>query len=412
MAADVILARDPTADTDHHRPDDRFIPFRYHGLVTRLCADEASFGPDVAALLPLANAIESICEQQATTFERHVAEQYEPFNPDRDTIPLVDIAQARDPARYAALQECLDYILAKANFESLTNAQVEDALRVASSSGLRVRLDPAQVTYLRVWVRGRSVVERVRRTWRCPRRGVRQSCDVFRRLIVVSRLCDDPGVRVKMFKEIPVADVESLLPHARVAMTWLDRVKLMGGGAGTLSSTVVKVTGALALPGKLLWILAGGFAMVMFKTFTGYRNVRRHRDLQRTTHLYYQNLGNNAGAIHLLLSMVAQEEAKEALLAYAFLRRGAPAVRSAAELADRIEAYGAEHFGVHFKFDVADALESLDRLRLWADREAWQVLPVDQAARQLREQWQQRQAADYHQQRARQDPSATSAAVS
>ncbi|MGD8452511.1 MAG: DUF3754 domain-containing protein [Phycisphaerae bacterium] len=398
MAANAVLARDPTAGIDHHRPDDRFIPFRFTGLVARLRADDACFGPDAALLVPLASAIESICEQQAAAFERLLAERYEPFNPDRDTIPLIDVAAARDPEHHAALQDRLDYLLAKANFEPLTNTQVEQALQAARSSGLRVRLDPEQVAYLRVWVRGAAVVDRVRRTWRHPRFGVRQSCPVFRRLVVVSRLHDDPGLRIKMFKEIPVADVESLLPHARVAMTWMDRARMMGGGAGTLGSTVMKITGALALPGKLLWILAGGFAMLMFKTFTGYRNVRRHRDLQRTTHLYYQNLGNNAGAVHLLLSMVAQEEAKEAFLAYAFLLHATPPIRSAAELRQRVESYCAERLGVHFLFDVADALESVDRLQLWSDREAWQVLPAAEAVRRLREHWQQRLSADYHEQ--------------
>jgi len=101
-------------------------------------------------------------------------------------------------------------------------------------------------------------------------------------------------------------------------LSWLDRLKLASGGAGLVGSTAGKVLGLGALVvSRLLWILLVGAGALCVRTVLGYRNVRARRDLQRTSNLYYQNLANNAGVIHSLISMVAQEEFKEALLAYA-----------------------------------------------------------------------------------------------
>ena len=394
-AAENRLARDPTAEIAHHRPDDRFIPFRPSELATALMADTAQFGPDAALLGPVADAIDHIREQEATAFERELAGRYAAFNPDRDTIPLGNLNEARTPDRYAELAARLDYLLNKANFERLDDVQIEAAIHAAKSSGLCVKLDPTRVEQLAVWVRGRTEAERCFRTWRKPVKGEPRRMEVYRRLVVVSRLRGDPSVRVKMFKEIPVADLEALLPHARVRMNWIDRIKLMGGGAGMVGSTAMKLTAALAFS-RLLWVVTGAFAMLLFRTFTGYRSVRTQRDLQRTTHLYYQNLSNNAGAIHLLIALVTQEEIKETLLAYAFLHAAEPPILSPDDLMQRVEAYFTEKFGVQFDFDVDDALESLDSLELWADRARLRVKPPAEVAEQLQRHWQQRRSAEYH----------------
>ena len=238
-----------------------------------------------------------------------------------------------------------------------------------------------------------------RRPWRRPLQGAPRRLAVYRRIIVVARLRDDPHVLLKMFKEIPLEDIEALLPHAQVEMNWFDRMKLMGGGAGMVGTTATKVlklaTGALVV-GQLLWVLMVGAGLLAFRTLMGYRNVRVQRDLQRTTNLYYQNLANNAGVLQSLVAMIAQEEVKEAFLAYALCHAAPQPIRFPAELAGRVESYLAERFGVCFKFDVADAVESVTRLELWANQDRFEVVPPPIAPERLRRHWLEPRSWHYH----------------
>ena len=397
--SDEALAQDPTASTDHHCPDDRFIPVRAPDIVAALVGDADCFGPDAALLGEVAGAIDQVINQESCAFERDLADRYAAVNPDRDTVAADELAAARTPERYADLERRLGYVLEKANFAQLSDVQIDAAVHAANTQGLRVRLDPSRVVQLAIWVRGHARIERRRRTLRQPVHGVPREVSVYRRVAVVARLKDDPHVLLKMFKEIPVEDLEALLPHAEVRMNWFDRIKLMGGGAGMVGTTAGKVfklvTTALVVS-RLAWILLLGCGLLVFRTFMGYRNVRTQRDLQRTTNLYYQNLGNNAGVIHALVWMIAQEEAKEAFLAYAFCHAAARPINSADELRERIEAHLTRRFKVSFTFDIEDALESLSRLELWTDRAHFQVLPPKDALDRLRRHWLERRSQGYH----------------
>ena len=231
-------------------------------------------------------------------------------------------------------------VLEKANFERLSDVDVASAVRAANASGLRVRLRPERVDHLELWIRGYGSTERHYRTWRKPIQGESRTLEVFRRIVVVARLHDDPHVLIKMFKDIPVADIEALLPHAEVEMSWRDRALLLGGGAGTLGTTALKISKialSVAMLGKLAWIVLVGTAMIGYRTFAGYRRARSSRDSQRTKNLYFQNLSNNGAALATLIAMITQEELKEAILAYALCHNEAAENWTAVELVQRAD---------------------------------------------------------------------------
>lgn len=141
--------------------------------------------------------------------------------------------------------------------------------------------------------------------------------------------------------------------------------------------------------------------MLLWRTFSGYRNVRSRRDSQRTRNLYYQNVANNAGAIHVLASFITQEEIKEALLAYVICLTTELPISSDSELCRRVEAFLCERFGVTVQFDIADAIESLDRLALWNDRARFRVLPAREAGSKLGAHWSRRASEGYHREQCR-----------
>lgn len=400
-----VLTRDPTVETLVHRPDDRFVPLRPDDLAEALASDQTVFGQDARWLRDLSAALADVVEQEAGAFEQELCARYAPFNPDRDTINLRSDRDGSGDA-FADLLRRIDYLLNKANFERLSDDQLHAVVKSAAVRGVRVRLNPANAAYVAVWVRGQTATRVTRRTWRSPVKGRPVPIEMFRRLVVVARLRNDPNVLLKLFKDIPVCDLEALLPHAEIAMTWFDRARALGGGAGVLGSTATKVvnliTGIIAWT-KLLWVILFGALLLAYRGITGYRRARASRDSQRTRHLYFQSLDNNVGAIHALVTMVVQEEAKEALLAYAFChaRGGAACAADAAPcdtawLATRVQDYLRQRFAVEVDFDASDALNTLSRLDLWLDRSACRVIAPPEAVDRLRSHWRSHRTRHCH----------------
>jgi hypothetical protein len=189
---------------------------------------------------------------------------------------------------------------------------------------------------------------------------------------------------IKLFKDIPEEDVEALLPHAEISMTWLDRAFMFSGGLGAIGSTTMKVlSGGLLVFSRVLWTLSFGLGILAWRVIHGYRRTRMQRDSQRTKHLYYQNLSNNLGSIYTLVSLISQEELKEAGLAYFICATADPPIQSVGDLKSRCESLLTVRFGSPVDFDVADAVHTLDRLKLWSDRGTWRVHPPPMAACQL-----------------------------
>lgn len=393
MVDTTALHSDPTAGIDFHRPDDRFLPVQVGDLVTALGAsDRVPLGrPE---LLEFANHLQRVIEQETSALDWHLAERYAPLNPDRDTI--VSRESGRPPI--AAVQAGLRYMLDKANFEQLTGVQLEGALRVAREHGLRVRLRPEKIDSLDIWVRGRGQVSgevsKPLFAWRRRPSGT----VVYRRLAIVAALKNDPNLHIKLFKEIPLHEIDILLPHAETTMTWFDQLSIVSGGSVTIGTTATKVfglMGAVTALSQFAWVIMFGGGVLAYRTFMGYRRARNWRDSIRTRHLYFQNLSNNAGALHYLVGMLAQEEMKEALLAYAFCAARNPP-RDELELRYRVESFLLATFGIGCRFDVADAVHSLTRLGLRRDATSLAVISAAEATANLLDLWRERRTSPYH----------------
>ncbi len=378
------LASHTTGDSGWSRPDNRFVPIRASDLCQVLARDSARFSATHEQVLEFSRALEQVIDREIDAFERQLTDAYARFNPDRDTRPLDDAGPCDE--EYSVLNTQLGHLLDKANYEELNDVQIAQAVMRARTRNLTVRVDPDRVEFLRVWVRGRGETSKVQR---CPWKPWHMDTirvPIFKRLVVVARLKGEPHVILKLFKDIPEAEVEALLPHAEVTMSLLDRIKLLGSGAGTVGITiskVLKIAIGFAALWKLAWILLIGLGTLALRSALGYRNARINRNWQRTQHLYFQNLGNNASALQLLVAKVKQEEFKEALLAFLFSH--CQQVTDGAKLCDRIEQYLQEEFSVEIDFDIADASEKLNRLGLRIDKGTANVPSIEVATQVLRE---------------------------
>src|SRR5688572_23392322 len=378
-------------------PDDRFIPIRVEDFIEAVVRDTDTFGPDAAKLGEIGDALDRIVDRESSCFSRRLERYFAPFNPDRDTLAPADDEGEDHDAMRTTLGEMLDYMFDKANYARLDDAQFASALDAAKSHGMKIRLVPEKVASIDLYVRGRGEERRRVRTLRRPIKGEERDVELYRRLAVVFRMEGEEHVNIKLFREIPVSDLEALLPHAEVEMSPLDRLKIVGGGLGALGGVAWKIVEGTVIAAQILWPLVIAFVGLSVRSFLGYRRAKHVRTSQMTHNLYYQNVANNQGVLDLLVTSISDEEMKEVLLAYALLvRDGGATLRDPAALGEAAERWLAQTFETEVAFDVTDAIESLDRLDLWAERSAWRVRAPEDAHPRLEAHWRARASADYH----------------
>jgi len=104
--------------------------------------------------------------------------------------------------------------------------------------------------------------------------------------------------------------------------------------------------------------------------------------------LYFRNLDNDAGVFHYLLDAAEEEEVKEVVLAYHFLRTAARPLTAKA-LDRRIADWFTRRWETAFDFEGDDGVGKLRRLRLVDDDGQGRLtaVTVDEATRRLDQIW-------------------------
>ena len=173
-------------------------------------------------------------------------------------------------------------------------------------------------------------------------------------------------IYMKLFKNMPRADIEMIFPNTRIKFRLLDKIKLgvTGGGAvgmglfGTLSKIVAGgaaiITNPIAVAG-MLFALGG----VLFRQVMGFFNTRQRYMVVMAQNLYFHSLADNRGVMVTLADRAADEDIKEEMLLYSVLAKEQVS-RHDLKAVDRvIEQYLNDAFGLHVDFDVEDALSRL-----------------------------------------------------
>ena len=273
------------------------------------------------------------------------------------------------------------------------------APKAGNTRGMKVKLDEESLEELAIWVRGRSTAPYHRRTLTQPFKGETSTIAIFNRLAVITRPAGESNVQLRLFKDIPIRNVEALLPNANVRMGARDAVMMIGGGAGAVWTVVTKILAVgLVAASQLLWVIAVPLAGLFWKVFSGYRRAIKDRDSNRAKHLYFQSLGANRSAIHRISFMICEEEIKEAVLLYTFCLDAENDGRSTAEVAikSEIEKYLKELTSIEVDFDISDAIETLTRMDLWKDRLELRVVDISEASSKLEAHCQLGLSRDYH----------------
>uniref|UniRef100_A0A0A9EJ81 Aminopeptidase n=1 Tax=Arundo donax TaxID=35708 RepID=A0A0A9EJ81_ARUDO len=189
----------------------------------------------------------------------------------------------------------------------------------------------------------------------------------FERMIVVYRRAStetkpDRGIFVKHFKNIPMADMELVLPEKKnPSLTPMDWVKFL------ISAVIGLVTliSSLEMPKADVWvvvaILSGVIGYCAKNYFTFQANMVAYQNLI-TKSMYDKQLDSGKGTLLHLCDDVIQQEVKEVIVSYYILMEQGKATVQDLDL--RCEQLIKEEFGVECNFDVVDAVKKLEKLSI------------------------------------------------
>ncbi|MBA0858556.1 hypothetical protein Goshw_028019 [Gossypium schwendimanii] len=189
----------------------------------------------------------------------------------------------------------------------------------------------------------------------------------FDRIIVVYRRASpkpnmDRGIYVKHFKNIPMADLEIVLPEKKnPGLTPMDWVKFLASAVVGL----VTVFSSLQMPTADLWVIFAILSTVIgycAKTyFTFEANMATYQNLI-TQSMYDKQLDSGRGTLLHLCDDVIQQEVKEVIISFFILMEQGKATMEDLDL--RCEELIKEEFGESCNFDVDDAVEKLEKLKI------------------------------------------------
>lgn len=384
----------------------RFIPFRRSDLLKMLRAEDLLSADHSQFFEQGVEQVRSAFAEEFHDLREELKECYASLDPDSDTRILSTLGAepiSNTPEEDArALATELATLLDRANYDVLSDEGLRRAFRSASLFQIRLRVDMQDYDEVMIYTRGaKQCEETLRFGFGLLKRQLRFVS--FERVVLYLRFADrgqgssspyPPGrVMIKLFQNVPDADLEMLFPNTRVAMRWIDRLLI---GVPALGSGAVLATTKLGAPLVLLgafigyWlgfhadpvsldkkgllVIGAGFgalAAYFWKQWSTYKNRKARFRQALTRDLYFKLLDNNAGVLLRVLDDAEDGECKEAYVALYFLLAHADGMHRAA-LDQAIEDWFARCWSASIDFEVDDALGKLLRLGLAEQRgERW-----------------------------------------
>ncbi|XP_010551949.1 PREDICTED: uncharacterized protein LOC104822425 [Tarenaya hassleriana] len=191
----------------------------------------------------------------------------------------------------------------------------------------------------------------------------------FDRMIVVYRRAgtktnQERGIYVKHFKNIPMADMEIVLPEKRnPGLTPMDWVKFLISAVVGLVALVTSIE----MPKADMWVIIAILSTVVgycAKTyFTFQQNMATYQNLI-TQSMYDKQLDSGRGTLLHLCDDVIQQEVKEVIVSFYILMEQGKATLEDLDL--RCEELIREEFAERCDFDVDDAVQKLEKLGIVA----------------------------------------------
>ncbi len=296
----------------------------------------------------------------------------------------------------------LDRVVRAANFTKIEQADLDRALSEESVFRLRLSVDFSDFEEIVFYRRGASVQTAAVPHWFGLRKRTIDFTN-FDHVLVYVRFSSNPSEKgaalpytpgtsmLKLFTNVPQADLEMLFPNTEVRMRLMDKFFL--GVPAFVSGVVVLTTkiGAtlLVLIGLVSFWLgmsnkqveidqatlvallsgAGALGAYFWKQFSNFKNRKIRFMKALAENLYFKTLANDEGVLSYLIDRAEESETKEVLLAYAELSVRGPMTEL--QLVTCLE----QRLGAQVRFDISDALNKLSQLKL-VEKEGEQLKPV------------------------------------
>lgn len=393
LAPSATVAQQPVAPHATHDPANPHsaIPLSRRELRRRLSASLELPLAERRAIPETCDLIEALEHHRTWSELDELRDAYGLLDPDHGaaTRPSHDMPEFLD---------LLETTLSEGNWAPVTQGELDDALSHSSTFPISFDIDFDEYVDWRLYKLGESVrlesreglfgrlIQRVRGPRRVP---------VYDRIVhlvefqhpdwFADRGRQHPGdgshgTLLRMYRNVPQADLEILFPNARPHMRLMDRMQVLIPLVFGLTTLGLRFapqllgwlgwTGSPAPEVTWSWPILGGFVAVMLvyatRSYIAYLHTRDRYLASVSRSLYFRGLANNSQVITAVIELAEEQEVKEVVAAWLFLlgQRGFGHDERTLDLA--LEQWFAR-IGLAVDFDVPDAIRKLRGLGLVVD---------------------------------------------
>ena len=409
---------------------ERFIPFQKSEIFRLLCENFSIDTDDYAKFKNLCRILESIYHFEFHEKIKYLKENYYPVNPDKDT---------KTTKKYSSddIKRCEDNFLIKfreilndANYKQISEEDMTYAMKEESLFKINLFVDFNDFEKQLIFSRGIKNKKITQKKWLIKKET--SEIQVFERAALLIKFKDadyfkskkrkdlrfEPGTMiVKLFKNIPKADMEMLFPNTQIRMRLKDMLVIGGTALGGGAIVALKAGAGLIAMFTVLWLMARSFIMsggelpslgpgeisgmiggisaiaaitaFLVKQWNNYKNRKIKFMKVLGDNLYFKNMDNNAGVFHHIINDAEEEECKEAVLGYYFLYQSETGLTEA-ELDNIIEQWFEKNHNILIDFEIKDALQKLQKLELCkisgqnkAGEDILKAVSLDEACKKL-----------------------------
>lgn len=382
---------------DFERPRETFLPVTTHALIERLAAPQVWPRGQARAARRFFRYLEYWRRQQHAAALHGLLQTYESFSPDSDLLITRSFAPSERAEMQARIISEVEVILRQANYVRIDPKEVELILSKETHYGLDLEVDFTAFEECLVYYRGASNKRDQRRTLRKFMRKEEFDVPIFQRLFLLFKLkpfdvrvrevmaeqhisrkeaekivrnlramlppeVNEDNIYLKLFKNIPRADIEMAFPNTRVKFRLLDKLRLgvtAGGGIGVgLMGAAGKIAVAASNPLAAAGAVAG-LGGLAFRQGMKFFNQKQRYMVVMAQNLYFHSLADNRGVLIILSDRAAEEDVKEEMLLYSVLAKEPANHADLPAIDAAIEQYLTASFGVNVDFDLEDALSRL-----------------------------------------------------
>lgn len=359
-----------------------FIPMPRHEVKERLFAEPAIAPLIQEGLKSVCAMLEALDHHSSLGQLERLKVLYSAMDPDSER-PL-------DLAKVDAFIATFEEVLVDGNWNHITDEEFELALEGESlfPISMDVRLD--EFVTMKLYKLGHDEMTEnmptaLDKLLRRPGKEIK--FDTYNRVIQIIRFQEsewfveqgkkkfDPGkmgvgLHLRLFKNVPVADLEVIFPNTSPKMRPVDRVKiafpLLIGLVMLFQQYLLPIIvggPSVDLSQALLIALAGALGSYAMKAYMTYRKTKEDYMAAVAKDLYFKGQANNQAVLNMVIDLAEEQEGKESLLCYTFLLAEADEGHSIASLDGRIEAWLADQ-DVHADFEIRDAIGDLTEIGL------------------------------------------------